>query len=218
MKTTRKLSSTLVAAALCVVSTGWSAVRAQEASTDQPLAQQTTDSTINPLACQKKSRCTQLIGTRVENQNGERLGRITDVVISFDNEHVSYCVLKVNHGMFAKNRLVEVPLAAFQPSADGSRLILNADRSNLANARGFDPSEWPSAINTVWGAEPPPPTELPPAQVYSQPIVQPVPSLGAARPGDSSWNWDQFPCPRTAPEAIAQMQFEMIYGLPLSSH
>jgi sporulation protein YlmC with PRC-barrel domain len=216
MKKSKIVSSTLVTATLLVASASWTVALAQDVSntSDQPLIQQTTATPAQP---QLKSRCSQLIGTRVENQQGERLGRIADVVISFDNEHVSYCVLKVKPGIFARNRLVEVPLAAFQPSPDGSRLILNADRANLANAEGFDPNQWPSAVNTVWGAEPPPPTALPPAEVYGTPEAQP-PTRGPRPFCDNSYNWDQLPIPRTASQAVDQMHFEMMYGLPLSSH
>jgi sporulation protein YlmC with PRC-barrel domain len=214
----KKMNATLIAAAVCVASAGWTGVQGQEASTDQPLVQQASPTTTEPVQAQIKSRCSQLIGTKVINQQGERLGRIADVVVSFDSEHVSYCVLKVKPGRIAKARLVEVPLAAFQPSADGSSLILNASKANLANATGFDPNQWPSGINTAWGAEPPPPVELPPAEVYAPPTRQPPISVGSRAVGDNSYDWDQYPAPRTASQAIDQMHSAMIYGLPLSSH
>jgi sporulation protein YlmC with PRC-barrel domain len=160
----------------------------------------------------------------VENQQGEKLGRIADVVVSFDDQHVSYCVLRVKPGIFGRTRLVEVPLAAFQPNGDGSRLILNASKANLANAQGFDPNQWPAPVNTVWGAEPAaaavpaPPAVLPPAEVYGRQTTPPAIGLGTKAPIDNSYSWDQFPCPRTANQAIDQAQFEMIYGYPLSSH
>jgi sporulation protein YlmC with PRC-barrel domain len=220
MKKSKRVTSTLVAAALCVVSTGWTAALAQNNSseTDQPLIQQTSESATAPVQAQLKSRCSQLIGTRVVNEQGDKLGRIADVVISFDNDHVSYCVLRVKPGMFARHRLVEVPLAAFQPSPDGSRLILNADRANLANATGFDPNQWPSAVSTVWGAEPPPPTQLPSTEVYAPAPSQAPVGAGHRTVYDNSWNWDQLPIPQTASQAIDQMHFETQYGLPLSSH
>jgi sporulation protein YlmC with PRC-barrel domain len=220
MKNSKIGTSTLVTAAILFASVGWTAALAQDVSStsDQPLIQPTSAAAATPAQPQLKSRCSQLIGTRVENQQGEKLGRIADVVVSFDNKQASYCVLKVKRGVFARNRLVEVPLAAFQSGADGSFLILNANKANLANAEGFDPNEWPSAVNTVWGAEPPPPTALPPAEVYGSQEAQPSMRVGPRPFCDNSWNWDQFPIPRTASEAVNRRLFETMYGLPLSSH
>jgi len=220
MKKSGKLNSTLVAATLCVVSAGWMAAQAQDVTStpNQPPIQQPSDTTAAAAQPQSSSRCSQLIGTKVENQQGEKLGRITDVVVGFDNDHASYCVMRVKHGKFAKGRLVEVPLAAFQRSADGSCLILNASKANLANAQGFDPNQWPAAGNVVWGAEPAPPVQLPPSEVNAPQITETPAYVGPRPVIDSSYNWDQFPCPRTASQAIDLAHYESFSSYPISSH
>jgi len=45
-------------------------------------------------------------------------------------------------------------LAALHTSADGTRLILNADKDKVAQAQGFDRDNWPSVTNPDWGAQP----------------------------------------------------------------
>src|SRR5580658_10132332 len=122
MKKFRKLNSVLAAAALCAVSSGLTVAMGQEISTDQPQIQQPAATTAAPSQPQVASKCSQLIGTTVRNQRGQRLGKIADVVVTFDTEHVSYCVLSMKHGMFARTTFVAVPLAAFQPSDDGTHL------------------------------------------------------------------------------------------------
>jgi len=222
----KKINATVVAAALCVAVSGWTTVQAQQTFTEQPSvlqvhnAQQNAEATTTePSQPQLTGKESQLIGCRVTNPQGERLGRITDVVAGFDNQHASYCVLKVRTGVFAKARYVDIPVAAFQSGADNSSLVLNASRANLANARQFAANEWPSGINNVWGAEPnPQATPLPPSEVYGLPSAQSPVVAGAQPIIDSSWNWDQFPAPRTASQAIDQAHYEMIYGLPLNSH
>jgi predicted outer membrane protein len=159
----REIKSMLVAATLCVVSSGWTAAMAHGAFTGQPqlppLVETTTAIDPPPVA----SKCRQLIGTTVENPQGEKLGKIAGVVVHLDKERVSCCVLSVKAGIFTKTRFLAVPLAAFKPSVDGSHLILNSSKANLAKAKGFDLIEWPSAITPVCGVQPATPVELPPA-------------------------------------------------------
>ena len=215
MKTFKTLQSTIVAAALCAVSASLTPTLAQDASNtkDQTLVPQTSASTQTPNQTNVIGSPDKFVGTKVQNQQGERLGRITDVGVATDSQSVSYCVLKVKPGIFARTRYVQVPMAAFQPSPDGTYLILNASKANLANARGFDPSEGPAAA-AAWGAEIPP-TTLPPAEVYGGRT-----SRGEIYPPscDSSADWDQFHYARNANDAINQSQFDMNYGYFLNSH
>jgi sporulation protein YlmC with PRC-barrel domain len=218
MKKLRKLNSTLIAATLCVASAGWTAARAQDVyrtPADQPLIQQSSQTTAAPVAPETISKCSQLIGTRVENQQGENLGRITDVVVSFNNNQVSYCVLSPRHGIFGKRRLLAVPLAAFQTSPDASHLILNASPANLAKARGFGRDEWPSEIVPAWGAEPGPAVELPPSVVYGQTPapVPPIPQTWVASPISYTPYF-----PQNASYALRGLQDQVMFGAALMDH
>ncbi len=157
MKKAKKLNSKLVAATLCVAAAGFLAAQAQDAPitenrNSQPQQQtETTPASDQPV---KMNKCSQLIGTAVENPQGDKLGKIEDVVVDFGNGRVSYCVLSVEHGIFATSKYLAVPLAALRPSGDGSRLILNADKDKVAQAQGFDRNNWPSVTNPAWGAQP----------------------------------------------------------------
>ena len=53
-----------------------------------------------------------------------------------------------------KEKLLAVPLAALTVSSDQKRLVLNADKSKVEAALGFDRNNWPSVSNPSWGAEP----------------------------------------------------------------
>jgi sporulation protein YlmC with PRC-barrel domain len=155
MKKTRKFDSKVVVAALCVATAGWMVARAQETpSTGANQPQQQPATTTTPDQPLKMNRCSQLIGTTVENPQGDKLGKIDEVVVDFEKGRVSYCVLSVEHKLFATPKYLAIPLAALQPSADGSRLILNADKDKVAQAQGFDRDNWPSVTNPAWGAQP----------------------------------------------------------------
>jgi len=224
MKKCRKLNSILAAATLCAVSAGASVALA--ASTDPTVAKEcstnttttTTTTATTPDQSQLVSKCSQLIGTPVENQQGQRLGKIADVVVSFDNQKVSYCVLSTRHGFFGRTRLLPVPLAAFQPSRDGTHLILNANRANLAKARSYDRNEWPSAMNSAWGAEPSAPSELPPVVVFAPDVAPPSPTT----PSATAYPWISDPPmgpppayqSRSASAAFDALYFQMSFGDP----
>jgi sporulation protein YlmC with PRC-barrel domain len=96
-----------------------------------------------------------LIGTKVKNQKGESLGSIKDVVVDFDTGRVSYCVLGVGQGAYETPRYLAVPLTALRPSANGTHLILNADKEKLAESQGFDRNNWPALNSPAWGAQSP---------------------------------------------------------------
>ena len=209
----RTFSSIMAAAALCMVLVG-STVAAAAPS-------------------QAGNTSSKIIGAKVENQQGQKLGKIADVVASSGNGSVPYCVLSVKHGLFAKARLVAVPLAAFQPGADGSHLILNAHKDNLAKARRFNRSEWSSSVTALWGAEPAAPVQLPPSEVYGT-AMAPV-ALAASpwgpRTGAAAYPWVPEPAWGSPPpawglppawqpksDAIDSMHFENAFGYRAMPH
>jgi len=95
-----------------------------------------------------------LIGSTVKNQQGETLGKIHDVVIDFNADKVAYVVLATGTAVLGSQKLHAVPLRAFQPDAEGTGLILNADKEKLAQSEGFDKNNWPALGTTTFGAEP----------------------------------------------------------------
>jgi sporulation protein YlmC with PRC-barrel domain len=217
MKKCRKFNSILAAASLCVVSAGSTVVMAQELSTDKPTPQQTSDTATPPSQTQVASKCSQLIGTTVRNEKGQKLGKIADVVVTFDNQRVSYCVMSMKSGMFTRTRYVAVPLAAFQPNEDGSQLILHANRANLAKAGGFDRNEWPSAITSAWGAEPAAPEELPPVEVFAPP-VESAPEAGYPFTADPAMGPPPARQSQSISEAIDAFHFQLAFGYVVSGH
>lgn len=104
-----------------------------------------------PLKINKGSS---LIGTTVKNQQGETLGKVSDLVIDFKTERVSYVVLDNAPGVLSAQKLHAVPLRAFQPDTEGTSLILNADKAQLDRAAGFGTDNWPAVTAPAWGAQP----------------------------------------------------------------
>lgn len=103
----------------------------------------------------KAEKASGLIGMDVKNPQGQKLGEIKDVVFNFKEDDVAYCVLGEGGGFFGGQKLLALPMSAFQPSANGKYLILHATKANLAAAKGFSENKWPS-VNSQhpWGAQP----------------------------------------------------------------
>jgi sporulation protein YlmC with PRC-barrel domain len=156
MKNEGHFKSLALVAACCITSAGGIEAGAQivpNAAT-QPEIPQQTETMPAPGQPLRVNKCSRLIGTTVRNPQGERLGKIQDVVVDYDTGKVSYCVLNIARGEDRTQRCLAVPLTAMRPSADGAVLILNSDKAKLAEAQGFDRNNWPSVSNPAWGAQP----------------------------------------------------------------
>jgi len=208
MKNSNILKVSACIATLTVASAG--AAMAQSNTDTTTTTTQTTTTQKSPEVVAKSS---QLIGTKVDNQQGECLGRISDVVIDFNSQKVSYAVLSVKHGFFAKTHYIPVPLAAFQAKGGGDTLVLNATKANLAQARGYENGQWPTSITPAWGAEPAPTVELPPVEVFGpENIPAPTPVVRTYY-GDPTRG--PMPVPRTASQAIDEMSDGVVAGWPV---
>ena len=166
------LCLTLAHAARAVDDSGASKASNSQATSAQPkLAEQdiwkrwklahdpqeaSTEVRLSAGAPTRANKATGLVGMDVRNQNGERLGYIKDLVIDWKTEQVSYAVMSTaSKGMSGiGEKLLAVPLAALAISPDQKHLVLDADKSKVQAARGFDRDDWPSVSNPSWGAEP----------------------------------------------------------------
>lgn len=102
----------------------------------------------------KVNKATSLIGMEVRGSDGKGVGKIHDIVFDLSTDRVAYCVLRTGGALSLSQKLHAVPLRAFQASPDDSYLTLQVDRAKFEQAAGFDPKEWPAAVNPAWGAEP----------------------------------------------------------------
>ena len=95
------------------------------------------------------------IGMDVQNQQGEHLGHIKDIVFDLNSQKISYAVLSTSpKAMPVDGKMLAVPLNAFSVSSDQKHLVLNADKSKVEAAAGFSSKNWPDVGSPAWGAEP----------------------------------------------------------------
>ena len=164
MKTTNTLVKRVaLIAVLLLGGSAWASAQTNQGQLGEPeggpASQQdnvTAGASTNSQSSQlmKINKGSSLIGATVKNQQGEELGKISDLVIDFNSDRIAYAVLNSETGLFSSSKLHAVPLRAFQPDATGTSLILNADKAKLDSSESFDKNNWPAVTTATWGAEP----------------------------------------------------------------
>jgi sporulation protein YlmC with PRC-barrel domain len=77
------------------------------------------------------------------NAQGENLGEIDHIIVNSQNGQVHYAVLSFGGFMKMGDKLFAYPMSAFKLGND-NKLVLNVDKSELKNAKGFDDRNWPN--------------------------------------------------------------------------
>ena len=98
-------------------------------------------------------RASTIVGTHVENWEGENLGVISDVMINKMHGEVAYLVLSYpgEYGRAYPNKRFAVPFDAIATKMITAELeyeyILNVNEDFLRKAPGFDNDNWPDFAN-----------------------------------------------------------------------
>ncbi len=91
-----------------------------------------------------------MIGKPVENKQGDYLGSITDLMISLQNDGITFAV--VSHGgvLGIPMRFVAVPLQSLMLSPGKNSYLLNVSKERMAAAPSFNRGDWPDAADLNW--------------------------------------------------------------------
>lgn len=93
-----------------------------------------------------------LMGNKVYNLEGEKLGDIKDVMLDVDLGRVAYAVLSFGGFLGMGDKLFAIPFEAFRVDPSNDRIVLNVPKEKLENAPGFDKDHWPSTGDRTWAA------------------------------------------------------------------
>lgn len=105
------------------------------------------------------SRASTMIGADVENNQGEDLGDIDDIVIDPQTGQVAYAVVSFGGFLGLGEKHYAVPFAALTHVASGQRIgtreryLLNIDQERLRNAPAFERNVWPNMADRTWGEQ-----------------------------------------------------------------
>ena len=86
---------------------------------------------------------TSVIGDRVENPQGEELGKIDNLMINLQTNQIEYAVIEFGSFLGLGGKLFAVPFTEVQVDPARKIFILNRDKDYLKESPGFDKSHWP---------------------------------------------------------------------------
>lgn len=124
----------------------------QRSDTQRSGTQTRNESSSSELSS-NRIRSTKLVGANVQNNNGEKLGSIDDLVIDTQNGKVEYAALGVGGVLGIGEKLLAIPFEQLKISHDSSNnpyFVLNIPKDRLEKAPGFDKNKWPDFANPQW--------------------------------------------------------------------
>lgn len=89
-------------------------------------------------------------GTSINNPKGESLGDIKDLMIDLTSGRVAYAVVEFGGLLGIGSKLFAVPLMALRQDAPNKCFVLDADKSTMEQADGFDKDHWPDFADRSW--------------------------------------------------------------------
>lgn len=94
-----------------------------------------------------------IIGCKVENPQGENLGKIETLIINLEEGRIVCAVLSFGGFLGLGEKLFPVPLQALMFNADGDKAIIDIDKERLKNAPGYDRDQLPDMGDRNWTSQ-----------------------------------------------------------------
>ncbi len=91
-----------------------------------------------------------LLGNDVVNKLGEDLGEIKEFMIDMGSGKLAYAVLSFGGLLGMGDKLFAVPWEALTLDTDNKRFTLDASKTALKDAPGFDKDHWPRMADPTW--------------------------------------------------------------------
>ena len=113
-----------------------------------------TTVTLSPsIAARDKSgvlKASNLIGAKVQDTEGKKLGDIKDLVIDPLEGDIEYVVLDFGGFLGIGDKYFAVPWEAMRLSENQKNLVLDVSKKDLKQAPGFSKDQWPDMSNQEW--------------------------------------------------------------------
>ena len=87
---------------------------------------------------------TSIIGDKVENNKGEDLGKIDNLMINLRTGEVEYAVIEHGGLLGVGSKLFAIPFSELQVDDVKEVFILNRDKDYVKESPGFDSDHWPA--------------------------------------------------------------------------
>jgi sporulation protein YlmC with PRC-barrel domain len=94
-----------------------------------------------------------LTGDDVVNRQGEKLGRIDDIMIDVPSGRVAYVVMSSGGLLGIGEKLFAIPFNALTLDTDNHCFVLDAPKERVLQAPGFDKEHWPQMADPTWARQ-----------------------------------------------------------------
>ncbi|MDB5274577.1 MAG: PRC-barrel domain containing protein [Chitinophagaceae bacterium] len=101
---------------------------------------------------------TSVIGDKVENTKGERIGKIKDIMLNIKEGTIEYVVIEFGGFLGMGEKLFAVPFSALKLHQKNEDFVLDVDKEFMEKTPGFDKEHWPEtnghyfdSLSQHWG-------------------------------------------------------------------
>ena len=107
----------------------------------------------------RRLTATSIIGDRVENDQGDSLGKIDNLMVNLEDGGIEYAVIDFGSFLGMGGKLFAIPFSELLLDEDRELFILKRSKDYLKQIPGFDKNHWPDTndhsyfndVNTYWG-------------------------------------------------------------------
>jgi len=94
-----------------------------------------------------------LTGDDVVNRQGEKLGRVEEIMLDVPTGRIAYAVLSSGGFLGIGDKLFAIPWGALTLDPENRCFVLDIAKERLEQAPGFDQERWPSMADERWARE-----------------------------------------------------------------
>ena len=91
----------------------------------------------------RRLSATSIIGDKVENLDGENLGKIDNLMVNINSGNIEYVVLESGSFLGLGGKLFAIPFGQLYLNTDKECFILNREKEYFKSVPGFDKNHWP---------------------------------------------------------------------------
>ena len=101
---------------------------------------------------------TSVIGDKVENDSGEHLGEIKDIMLNIAVGNIKYYVIQFGGFLGMGEKYFAIPFRFLEVDSEKKVFIFKQNKENLEKAPGFDKEHWPDtndhskSVDYYWGS------------------------------------------------------------------
>jgi sporulation protein YlmC with PRC-barrel domain len=108
----------------------------------------------------RRLTATSIIGDRVENEQGENLGKVDNLMVNLHDGSIEYAVIEFGSFLGMGGKLFAIPFAELHIDEERELFIVKRSKEYLKQIPGFDKNHWPDTndhsyfndVNLYWGS------------------------------------------------------------------